>query len=60
MIEENYVVTQYSESTMNDKKTLSRQRIFKSRQTQHEVEVKYVATKMTTVTTEVEKKDTET
>ena len=40
---------------MKDKKTLLIQRIFKSRQTQHEVEVNSVATKTVTVVTEVEK-----
>ena len=40
---------------MKDKKTLSRQRIFNSQQTQHEVEVNSVATKMVTVTIEVDK-----
>ena len=45
---------------MKDKKTLSRYRIFKSRHTQHEVEVKSVATKTATVATKVEKKDIET
>ena len=45
---------------MKDKKTLSRKRIFKSRQTQHDVEVNFVVTKTATVMTEVEKKDTET
>ena len=55
---EKYVSIQHSESTMKDKNTLSQQIIFKSRQTQHEVEVKFVATKTATVATEVEKKDT--
>ena len=45
---------------MNNKKTLSLQRIFKSRQTQHEAKVNSVSTKTATVTTKVEKKDTET
>ena len=40
---------------MKDKKTLSRQRIFMSRQTQHEVEVNSVATKTTIYAKEVEK-----
>ena len=40
---------------MKDKKTLSRQIIFMSQQTQHEVEVNSVATKTTTVVKEVEK-----
>ena len=40
---------------MKDKKTLSRQRIFMSRHTQHEVEVNSIATKTTSVMTEVEK-----
>ena len=40
---------------MKDKKTLSRQRISLSRQTQHEVEVNSIAKKMATVVTEVEK-----
>ena len=40
---------------MQDNKTLLRQRIFKSRQTQHVVKVNFVATKMATFTTEVEK-----
>ena len=40
---------------MKDKKTLLRQKIFKLRQTQHEVEVNFVATKTVTVPTEVEK-----
>ena len=45
---------------MKDKKTLSRQSIFKSRHRQHEVEVKFVTTKTATITTKVEKKDPET
>ena len=45
---------------MKDKKTLSRQRIFKSLQKQHEAEVNSVATKTATVMTEVEKRDTKT
>ena len=40
-----------SESAMKDKKTLSRQRFFKSRQTQHEAKVNSVATKKATVVT---------
>ena len=40
---------------MKDKKTLSRQRSFLSRQTQLEVEVNSVETKTTIVSTEVEK-----
>ena len=40
---------------MKDKKTLSRQRIFMSRQTQHEAEVNFVAIKTDIVVTEVEK-----
>ena len=40
---------------MKDKKTLSRQKYFMSRQTQHEVEVNSIATKMATVVIEVEK-----
>ena len=55
MTKENYVATQHSESAIKDKKTLSRQRIFKSLQTQHEVEVNSVETKMATVATKVEK-----
>ena len=55
MTEENYVMTQHSKSTMKDKKSLSRKRIFKSRQTQHEVEVNSVATKTVTVAIDVEK-----
>ena len=40
---------------MKDKKTLSRQRIFRLQQTQHEVEVNSVVTKTATVSTKVEK-----
>ena len=40
---------------MKDKKTLSRPRIFMSRQTQHKVEVNSIVTKMAIVTTEAEK-----
>ena len=45
MTKDNSVATQNSESAMEGKTTLSRQRSFMSRQTQHKVEVKYVATK---------------
>ena len=48
-------MTQHLESAMKDKKALSRQRLFKSRQTQHEVEVNFVATKTVTIMIEVEK-----
>ena len=40
---------------MKDKKTLSRQKSFMSRQTQHEVEVNSVATKTAIVAIEIEK-----
>ena len=40
---------------MKDKKTLSQQRIFKSQQTQHEVEVNFVATKTVIVKIKVKK-----
>ena len=56
----NFVATQNPQSTMKDKKTLLRQRIFMLRQTQHEVEVNSVVTKTATVSTEVEREDTET
>ena len=60
MTKDNYVVTQNPQSTMKDKKTLSRQRIFKSRQTRYEVEENSIVIKTTIVTTEVEKKDIKT
>ena len=53
--EENYVVTQHSESTLKDKKTLSRQRSFMSRQTQLKVEVNSIMTKTDITTTGFEK-----
>ena len=40
---------------MEGKTTLSRQRIFMSRQTQHKVDMKYVATKKSIVMTKNEK-----
>ena len=49
------VVTQHSELAMGDKTTMSRQRSFMSRQTQHEVEVNFVMTKTNIVAIEVEK-----
>ena len=55
MTKDNSVATQKSESTMEDRTTLSRQRSFMSRQTQHKVEVKYVATKKSIVATKDEK-----
>ena len=44
-----------SESAFKDKTTLSRQRIFMSRQKQHEVEVNSVTTKKSIVTTKAKK-----
>ena len=55
MIKDFYVATQNSESALKDKKTLSRQRIFMSRQTQHKVEVNSFATKTSIVETKDEK-----
>ena len=52
---ENCVATQHSEPAMGDKTTMSRQKSFMSRQTQHEVEVNFVATKTNIVAIEVEK-----
>ena len=54
-IEENHVATQNSKQVMKDKKILSRQRNFMSRQTEHEDEVNSVATKTGIVRTKVEK-----
>ena len=50
-----FVVTQHSKLAMGDNKTLSRQRSFMSRKTQHEVEVNSVVTQTSIVVTEVEK-----
>ena len=46
MIKDNYVATKNSEFIMKGKKTLSRQRSSMLRQTQHEVEVNFVAKKL--------------